>query len=275
MVLDALIKIKNEIDPTLTFRRSCREGRRRKTLVWQLLNRVRSKHKFTSAGICGSCAMNINGENTLACLNRINSNSSKPTKIYPLPHMYVVKDLVPVSAAGLEVTDVKHELMERTENRWPHVWRTAFPSGHEQLLCAVQIDRAVPEEEGWESGGEDAVFSVRGGQTETGEMFWPHTSSVFILSCDWSQRLPLIVQGQTGFLWWNGHHQCRADFPVETCLTLWSSAGWPVWVHPLCLLQHQLSQLLVEWRQIPGTCCPHAGSWKHFRQEFKLPLIQI
>ncbi|XP_020560046.1 succinate dehydrogenase [ubiquinone] iron-sulfur subunit, mitochondrial isoform X1 [Oryzias latipes] len=71
MVLDALIKIKNEMDPTLTFRRSCREG------------------------ICGSCAMNINGENTLACLNRINANSSKATKIYPLPHMYVVKDLVP------------------------------------------------------------------------------------------------------------------------------------------------------------------------------------
>uniref|UniRef100_A0A8C8DH61 Succinate dehydrogenase [ubiquinone] iron-sulfur subunit, mitochondrial n=1 Tax=Oryzias sinensis TaxID=183150 RepID=A0A8C8DH61_9TELE len=71
MVLDALIKIKNEVDPTLTFRRSCREG------------------------ICGSCAMNINGENTLACLNRINGNSSKATKIYPLPHMYVVTDLVP------------------------------------------------------------------------------------------------------------------------------------------------------------------------------------
>jgi succinate dehydrogenase (ubiquinone) iron-sulfur subunit len=44
MVLDALIRIKNELDPTLTFRRSCREG------------------------ICGSCAMNINGQNTLACL---------------------------------------------------------------------------------------------------------------------------------------------------------------------------------------------------------------
>jgi len=44
MVLDALIRIKNELDPTLTFRRSCREG------------------------ICGSCAMNINGTNTLACL---------------------------------------------------------------------------------------------------------------------------------------------------------------------------------------------------------------
>ncbi|KAH9975420.1 iron-sulphar subunit protein of succinate dehydrogenase [Lactifluus volemus] len=71
MILDALIKIKNEVDPTLTFRRSCREG------------------------ICGSCAMNINGQNTLACLCRIDRNESKDTKIYPLPHMYVVKDLVP------------------------------------------------------------------------------------------------------------------------------------------------------------------------------------
>uniref|UniRef100_A0AAU6RW70 Succinate dehydrogenase [ubiquinone] iron-sulfur subunit, mitochondrial n=1 Tax=Meloidogyne incognita group sp. FM-2024 TaxID=3139199 RepID=A0AAU6RW70_9BILA len=71
MVLDVLIKIKNEIDPTLTFRRSCREG------------------------ICGSCSMNINGENTLACICHIDKNSNKSTKIYPLPHMYVVKDLVP------------------------------------------------------------------------------------------------------------------------------------------------------------------------------------
>lgn len=60
-VLDALIKIKNEMDPTLTFRRSCREG------------------------ICGSCAMNINGQNTLACLCRIDRDS-KEAKIYPLPH---------------------------------------------------------------------------------------------------------------------------------------------------------------------------------------------
>jgi len=68
MVLDALIKIKNEQDPTLTFRRSCREG------------------------ICGSCAMNINGTNTLACLKKIDKD--KDCKIYPLPHMYVIKDLV-------------------------------------------------------------------------------------------------------------------------------------------------------------------------------------
>uniref|UniRef100_A0A5S6Q982 Succinate dehydrogenase [ubiquinone] iron-sulfur subunit, mitochondrial n=1 Tax=Trichuris muris TaxID=70415 RepID=A0A5S6Q982_TRIMR len=71
MVLDALIKIKNEQDATLTFRRSCREG------------------------ICGSCAMNINGQNTLACTCKIDDSINKPEKIYPLPHMYVIKDLVP------------------------------------------------------------------------------------------------------------------------------------------------------------------------------------
>ena len=70
MVLDALIKIKNEIDPTLTFRRSCREG------------------------ICGSCAMNIDGTNTLACTKSI-EDVKGDIKIYPLPHMNVIKDLVP------------------------------------------------------------------------------------------------------------------------------------------------------------------------------------
>ena len=69
MVLDALIKIKNEIDPTLTFRRSCREG------------------------ICGSCAMNIDGTNTLACTRAIADCGKKEVPIYPLPHMNVVKDL--------------------------------------------------------------------------------------------------------------------------------------------------------------------------------------
>ncbi len=73
MILDALILIKNKQDSTLTFRRSCREG------------------------ICGSCAMNIDGTNTLACLKSINynSNSKNTIKIYPLPHMYIIKDLVP------------------------------------------------------------------------------------------------------------------------------------------------------------------------------------
>ena len=69
MVLDALIKIKNEVDPTLSFRRSCREG------------------------ICGSCSMNINGGNTLACTSSIGAHSGE-LRIYPLPHMPVVRDLV-------------------------------------------------------------------------------------------------------------------------------------------------------------------------------------
>ena len=70
MVLDALIKIKAETDSTLTFRRSCREG------------------------ICGSCSMNIDGLNTLACLKPI-EDVKGDVRIYPLPHMPVIKDLVP------------------------------------------------------------------------------------------------------------------------------------------------------------------------------------
>ena len=70
MVLDAILWIKNKIDPTLTFRRSCREG------------------------ICGSCSMNIDGTNTLACTKGMDEIPGT-VKIYPLPHMPVVKDLVP------------------------------------------------------------------------------------------------------------------------------------------------------------------------------------
>lgn len=70
MILDALLWIKNKIDPTLTLRRSCREG------------------------ICGSCAMNIDGSNTLACTKGADDIKGA-VKVYPLPHMQVVKDLVP------------------------------------------------------------------------------------------------------------------------------------------------------------------------------------
>jgi len=70
MVLDALIKIKNEVDPSLAFRRSCREG------------------------VCGSCSFNIDGTNTLACTKPI-SDIKGDVNIFPLPHMPVIKDLVP------------------------------------------------------------------------------------------------------------------------------------------------------------------------------------
>ncbi|CAG9782250.1 unnamed protein product [Diatraea saccharalis] len=67
MVLDALIKIK-DMDPSVTFRRSCREG------------------------ICGSCAVNLQGYNCLACITAIPPD--KTITIYPIPHMYVIRDLV-------------------------------------------------------------------------------------------------------------------------------------------------------------------------------------
>ncbi len=70
MVLDALIYIKDELDSTLSFRRSCREG------------------------ICGSCSMNIDGRNTLACLCYIDTNISTTSKIMPLPYFTIVRDLV-------------------------------------------------------------------------------------------------------------------------------------------------------------------------------------
>jgi len=90
MVLDALIKIKNEVDPTLTFRRSCREG------------------------ICGSCAMNIDGVNTLACLKPIEAVQGE-VKIYPLPHMAVVKDLVPdLTQAYAQLRSIKPWLQADT-----------------------------------------------------------------------------------------------------------------------------------------------------------------
>jgi succinate dehydrogenase / fumarate reductase, iron-sulfur subunit len=90
MVLDALIKIKNEVDSTLTFRRSCREG------------------------ICGSCAMNIDGVNTLAC-TKATADIRGDVKIYPLPHMPVIKDLVPdLSNFYAQYASVKPWLQTRT-----------------------------------------------------------------------------------------------------------------------------------------------------------------
>ncbi len=70
MYLDALIKIKDEMDPTLSFRRSCREG------------------------VCGSCAMNLDGQHSLACIKAIDKDLTNPAIITPLGHMFVLKDLV-------------------------------------------------------------------------------------------------------------------------------------------------------------------------------------
>jgi succinate dehydrogenase / fumarate reductase iron-sulfur subunit len=117
MVLDALIKIKNEIDPTLTFRRSCREG------------------------ICGSCAMNIDGINTLACIFGIDEIAGD-VKIYPLPHMPVIKDLVPdLSLFFAQHASVKPWLETRTVEPSAE-WRQSIEDRrkldglYECILCA-------------------------------------------------------------------------------------------------------------------------------------------
>ncbi|MFO7275646.1 MAG: succinate dehydrogenase iron-sulfur subunit [Pseudomonadota bacterium] len=90
MVLDALIQIKGTIDSTLTFRRSCREG------------------------ICGSCAMNINGVNRLACTTSM-LDLGETINIYPLPHMPVIKDLVPdLTKFYAQYASVKPWLQTRT-----------------------------------------------------------------------------------------------------------------------------------------------------------------
>ena len=118
MVLDALIKIKNEIDPALTFRRSCREG------------------------ICGSCAMNIAGTNTLACIKAIEEIQGD-VQIYPLPHMPVIKDLVPdLTHFFAQYASIKPWLMAQTppppdrERLQSKEERSQLDGLYECILCA-------------------------------------------------------------------------------------------------------------------------------------------
>jgi succinate dehydrogenase (ubiquinone) iron-sulfur subunit len=119
MMLDVLFKIKDEQDSTLSFRRSCREG------------------------ICGSCAMNIDGTNGLACLTSVERESSKASKIAPLPHMYVVRDLVvdmsnfyaqyksikPYLQTTAKPTDGKEYIQSKDE-------RAKLDGMYECILCA-------------------------------------------------------------------------------------------------------------------------------------------
>ena len=105
-ILDAIIYIKNEVDSTLTFRRSCREG------------------------VCGSCAMNVNGKNTLACTKAI-SEYPGTIKIYPLPHLDVVKDLVP---------DMTHFYEQYAEIK-PWLTTKSTPPEKERLQTKTERDK--------------------------------------------------------------------------------------------------------------------------------------
>jgi succinate dehydrogenase / fumarate reductase iron-sulfur subunit len=117
MVLDAIIYIKDNIDSTLTFRRSCREG------------------------ICGSCSMNVDGTNTLACTKAI-EDVKGDVNITPLPHMEVVKDLVPdLNHFYAQLESVEPWL--KTDSATPTKERLQSPEDREKLdglyeciLCA-------------------------------------------------------------------------------------------------------------------------------------------
>jgi succinate dehydrogenase / fumarate reductase iron-sulfur subunit len=117
MVLDALIWIKNKIDPSLTFRRSCREG------------------------VCGSCAMNIDGGNTLACTKDM-GDISGAVKVYPLPHQPVVKDLVPdltnFYAQHASIKPWLQTVSPTPEKEWQqsHEERAELDGLYECILCA-------------------------------------------------------------------------------------------------------------------------------------------
>jgi succinate dehydrogenase / fumarate reductase iron-sulfur subunit len=115
MVLDALIYIKNNIDTTLTFRRSCREG------------------------VCGSCAMNVNGTNTLACTKHVDDLKGD-VKITPLPHMEVAKDLVPdLTHAFKQYASIKpwleNDLKEPRERKQSQKDRAKLDGLWECVLC--------------------------------------------------------------------------------------------------------------------------------------------
>jgi succinate dehydrogenase iron-sulfur subunit len=118
MVLDGLIWIKNNIDASLTFRRSCREG------------------------ICGSCAMNIGGQNTLACTKAMDEEKNRPVRIFPLPHHPVVKDLVPdltnfyAQLALIEPWLQTKSPTPQKEWRQSHEERERLHGLYECILCA-------------------------------------------------------------------------------------------------------------------------------------------
>ena len=118
MVLDAIIHIKNTMDPSLTFRRSCREG------------------------VCGSCAMNIGGRNTLACTQGWEDVPGASVQISPLPHQPVIKDLIPdLSMFFAQYAEIEPWLHTDTPSP-PKEWkqspedRSKLDGLYECILCA-------------------------------------------------------------------------------------------------------------------------------------------
>jgi hypothetical protein len=151
MVLDGLIWIKNHVDPTLAFRRSCREG------------------------VCGSCAMNIGGSNTLAC-TRTMDEIDGPIRIYPLPHLSVIKDLVPdLTTFYAQLRSIEPWLKTDTpepEKEWrqSHEDREKLDGLYECILLLVER-RALP----W-PGGASPGLSLADRQPRRSDRVTPRQS---------------------------------------------------------------------------------------------------
>ena len=117
MLLDALTAIQEQIDPSLSFRKSCREG------------------------VCGSDGMNINGQNTLACIVSISSLSDQTIVIKPLTGMPVIRDLiVDMSTFNEQYTNVEPYLQNDqavpTQERLQSIEERAKLDGlYECILC--------------------------------------------------------------------------------------------------------------------------------------------
>lgn len=87
-------------------------------------------------GICGSCAMNIGGENTLACICKIDTDTGKSTKIYPLPHMFVVKDLVPdMNLFYAQYASIQPWIQKKTEIKLGEKQLPQSIKEREKLVC--------------------------------------------------------------------------------------------------------------------------------------------
>ncbi|ADM09035.1 Succinate dehydrogenase iron-sulfur protein [Parvularcula bermudensis HTCC2503] len=140
MVLDLLIKIKDQLDPTLSFRRSCREG------------------------VCGSCAFNINGKNGLACITGLDELGSGDITIHPLPHQPVVKDLVTdLSKFYEQHAEVQPYLQSNNEPEKEHLQsqedREQLDGLYECILCAC-CSTSCPSY--WWNGNKDGEHEYLG-----------------------------------------------------------------------------------------------------------------
>ena len=154
---DGTLHLKNEIDPTLSFRRSCREG------------------------VCGSCAMNIAGGNTLACTKAI-SDCSGAVAVYPLPHMPVVKDLVPdLTNFYAQYSSIEPYLQTKTaepEKEWKQTPgdRAKLDGLYECILCAFRQLFSTPAKAWWD-WAEDPNIRVLKISPDDAE-FWDSPGSI-------------------------------------------------------------------------------------------------